>query len=184
MPLKAIFLVLMHAVLFDMAAAHAENISTYTYVGLEKCREQKPEPGNPLQTGAWLCPGYGGMQVQLIENDLRFYVSYAHKKGAKFSRESVVPNFNVLGSNNLEWRLNAQKQPVATILRFKTDEDSILLITRMGPLEQICAVGYVSAKNTAEPNDVARKVADGIAPGFQCGKEEPVYYDALGKPQN
>ncbi|QND52309.1 hypothetical protein HB779_10595 [Phyllobacterium sp. 628] len=161
------------------ATAHAGNTSVYTLIGIEQCREQSHATDNPLITGVWLCEGFGDMQVQLIEDDLRFYVAYAKKPAKKFSFGSMIPRFNTLGADKLEWRLGPDKKPVATILRYKTDDDSILAIMRVGEAKQTCSVGYVSVKQTAaKANDIARKIADRIAPGFRCGKQEASYYIA------
>ena len=41
-----------------------------------------------------------------------------------------------------------------------------------------CQIGYVDARANPDANELARKIADEHAKGFQCGKDKPI---VLGK---
>ena len=62
--------------------------------------------------GVFRCEGFGGMDVRVIEGDLRMFVSDAAMQTAA---QQMLPAFNSNGET-LEWRL-ADGKPFPTILR-------------------------------------------------------------------
>ena len=48
-------------------------------------------------------------------------------------------------------------------------------MTRLGP-GGVCHVGYVDARaHAANANELAQQIADQLARGFKCGKDEAVW---------
>jgi len=175
---RPVMLAALFAICTSIAEGHAENTSFYTDIGMDKCVEEKTAPINPVHTGTWNCAGYENIRVQLMEMDLRILVSYQFGAESTPENGQTIPRFNTLESGHLEWRLDVNNRPIATILRFKTDDDSVLVVTKIGGPAQSCQVGLVSAKSVANANEIARKVADEVAPGFRCGKDRARDYNA------
>ena len=107
-----------------------------------------------------------------MEFDLRILVFFQIGKELLPANGETVPGFNTLGSERLEWRLNQDKEPIAAITRFNTDDDSVFVITKIGGPTEICRIGSVSAKSAVDANEQARKVADDVAPKFRCGQDK------------
>jgi len=161
--------------------AAAENASAYTKIDLAGCRAIPPDPDDPLESGAWWCDGYGGIQVYVSEGDLRFFVSYGETAPDELAARTTLPSFNHIGQT-IEWRLAPDGKPFATILRFFTSggdgapEGQILVITRLGGAGQTCHLGYVDARINPDANAIARAVADNGAAAFDCGRDTPLQY--------
>ena len=177
-------------VLGTAPTAAVANESAYTKLALAACREEAPDPDDPLQSGVWWCEGYGGMPVRVAEGDLRFMVSYGDTAAAERAATQTLPRFNTIGGT-LEWRLKSgadgTSRPIATILRYFTDADveggrkgQFLVITRLGPPGAVCQVGFVDALVNPDANAIAREVADNAAEGFDCASEEPLQYGLVG----
>ena len=181
------------AALSVLAAAPAfaeDNQSAYTRIDLAACREEAPDPDDPLESGSWWCDGYGGMPVLVTEGDLRFMVSYGADAGHERAAGQTLPPFNTIGET-LEWRLrrgdDGALHPFATILRFFTDapnpgerKGQFLVITRLGGPGQICQMGWVDALANPDANAVAREVADNGAGDFDCATGEPLAFGLIG----
>ncbi|HMN84842.1 MAG TPA: hypothetical protein PKA74_02465 [Bauldia sp.] len=171
------------------ASPAAANESAYTTIDLAACREEAPDPDDPLQSGVWWCEGYGGMAVRVAEGDLRFMVSFGERAAEERAAEQTLPRFNTIGGT-LEWRLKAdggQVRPIATILRYFTDAEAeggpkgqFLMITRLGPPGSVCVVGYVDALVNKDANALAREVADNASEDFDCSREQPLQYGLIG----
>lgn len=159
-------------------AAAIENTSAYTKLDLAECRQEPPNPDDPLQSGVWWCEGYDGMKVLVLEGDLRFFVSYGDDAAKEPAASQTLPSFNNIGGT-LEWRLergeDGEWHAFATILRFLTDSDGVkgetLVVTKIGGAGQVCHVGMLDAKANPNANELARGVADDVAPEFVCGAE-------------
>lgn len=164
-------------------AAAIENTSAYTKLDLAECRQEPPNPDDPLQSGVWWCEGYDGMKVLVLEGDLRFFVSYGDAAAKEPAASQTLPSFNNIGGT-LEWRLergeDGEWHAFATILRFLTDSDGVkgetLVVTKIGGAGQVCHVGMVDAKANPNANELARGVADDVAPEFVCGSERALDY--------
>ena len=73
-------------------------------------------------------------------------------------------------------------KPFAIIQRWHLDDNSdedkngrpiakpMLVVTRLPP-GPVCHVAYVDVKANPDANELARKAAEGIARGFDCGKD-------------
>lgn len=120
----------------------------------------------------WRCPGVAGVEVYLLYQDARDFLSY----GRRGKRET-----NVFGAGGpiggiretLEWRgrkdAKGALQPFATIARMafenrnvdRADWWSLLIVTRLAPaLKDSCVIGYVDARANSDANEIARRVAD------------------------
>jgi hypothetical protein len=152
--------------LLSSGAAAEEISSAYTKLKGESCRD-----ATPLDAGGYgsvfTCKGYDGIDVRVAEGDLRMFVSYGPGAAKQTAATETLPQFNTIG-DTLEWRL-ANGKPFATILRFRWDSDngqgSTLVVTKLGKTDA-CHVAYVTATGNPNANDLARKVADTLARGF------------------
>jgi hypothetical protein len=165
--------------------AHAENGSAYTRLDLAQCREEAPDPDDPLQSGVWWCEGYDGIPVYVSESDLRFFVSYGEGARDEPAAGTTLPPFNSAG-DTIEWRLGADGRPFATILRFYTGpgdgapEGQVLVMTWLGGPGQVCHIGYVDARVNPDANELAREVVDNAAASFDCARDKPLQYGLVG----
>jgi hypothetical protein len=156
--------------------------SAYTSLDLAACRQEVPDPEDPLASGVWWCEGYQGMPVRVAEGDLRFLVSYGEDAASEIAASETLPSFNRIGTT-LEWRIGDDpetggRRPIATILRYFTEgedgsEGQVLVITKIGGPGQICHVGYVDATTNPDANTIARQIAELTAPNFACGSDHP-----------
>jgi hypothetical protein len=156
------------------------NGSVYTSLDLAECRQEAPDPEDPVSGGVWWCEGYQGMPVRVAEGDLRFLVSYGADAAAEIAAGETLSPFNRVGAT-LEWRLasdgaSGDRRPIATILRYFTEsgdgsEGQVLVVTKLGGAGQVCHIGYVDALANPDANDIARQIADSLAPNFGCGRD-------------
>lgn len=172
---------------FVMAAPAAAGIydSAYTKLDLDQCRQEAPDPEDPLSGGVWWCAGYTGIPVRVAEGDLRFLVSFGANAAGEPAAGETLPQFNRIGTT-LEWRLETTPtdgswRPVATILRYFTQGDfdaegQVLVVTKLGPPGQICHIGYVDALLNPDANVIARQIAEMGSGSFVCGRDQPSYY--------
>ncbi len=94
----------------------------------------------------------------------------------------------------MEWRLR-DGEPVATILRWFIDyidpdtgsadpkrEGNILVVSRVGGLgvKPGCMVGLVDARANSHANELAPRIADTLAEGFDCATDRPGYHGERG----
>jgi len=151
-----------------------------------------------LGVSSVLCPGLKGYPVQFESNDERETVHYGDpaKTTTGASWESFLP-FNSI-ADTFEWRLE-NGIPFAAIHRFKisTGEEEpapgsgvkgpvkgqVLVISKVGQPDGPagCVVGLVDALSNVDANELARKVADEVAPGFKCGKDKAKYHGKRGE---
>lgn len=185
------------AILTEVApeAAHAAE-SVYTDLDLDACVSINPpaedEPGG---FASLRCEGYQGAPVYFKEFDLRQSVYYGpvSQKIIDGAGETFSA-FNHVGKK-IEWRLGADGRPTATILRWfientnpdtgatdKASTGQVLVISKVATEDDPlgCVAGYVDALANAEPNLLARQVADDVAPGFACGVDRPTYHGERG----
>jgi hypothetical protein len=152
--------------------------SAYTSLDLDRCQAEPMAEDNGIDGGVWWCAGYAGIPVRVAEGDLRFLVSYGPDAANELAAGQTLPQFNTIHTT-LEWRLD-DGRPFATILRYFTDtgdgrRGQVLVVTRLGETGTVCHVGYVDALANPEANALAREIADGWAPGFVCGIDEPAW---------
>ncbi|MEC9344109.1 MAG: hypothetical protein VYD64_09725 [Pseudomonadota bacterium] len=170
------------------------NDSAYTKIDFDKtCQWDKrtPEEEDEGMGGCATCQGYGANVVRFCEGDLRQSVHYG-------SAVPDEPGWNSFGEFNhvsltVEWRLSAG-EPVAAIHRFFIEnvndngevtpdrKGQVLVISTVShpgsPLS--CPAGFVDARANADANELARQVADTVAPGFRCGVDRPAYHGTRG----
>jgi hypothetical protein len=131
-----------------------------------------------------LCPGYAGLKVLKQENDLRENVSIGRSARAAADEPAAAQGFGPFNSttSTVEWRLAGGK-PFALIQRWHIAENDdpdktgrplakpMLVVTRLPP-GAVCHVAYVDVKANADANDLARRMADEHARGFDCSKDK------------
>ncbi|WP_373413566.1 hypothetical protein [Ensifer aridi] len=166
-------------VLLSVGPAMA-NESLYVDVSRYECKTIEEEPGwYSLMT----CPGHDDYPVHFKEIDIRQSFSFGHlnKRYIDVAFESFFP-FNHAGTT-VEWRIAKGGTPVATILRwvienpdpktgesFPALEGQVLVVSKVAQKEdgKGCVAGYVDALANPDPNALARKIADEVAPTFRC----------------
>jgi hypothetical protein len=163
------------------AAPAAAQESVYTSLDLAACA-QMPAEGRAEQPNVWVCDGYAGYWVLVLEAEGRFYVSYARyfPEAQPAVYETLEPLSNI--NDVLEWRLDAAGNPVATILRFFVHdtgtmgggEGQVLVVTKLDP--EACHIAYIDAGAVADANVLAREVADLVPRGFACMQHSPLFF--------
>lgn len=167
-------------------AAAQFNQSEYTDIDLDACTVVTSDDFG----STWACSGYKGIPVMISEGDLRMMVSYGLASTEEKAASQTLPPFNYLGEK-IEWRLSnagGGYTPFATIVRYftaapepdegeeKGPEGQILVVTRIEP-GATCQIAWIDALANPDANELARKIADETAPGFDCANEP----DTVGK---
>ena len=184
------FAVAVLSVLLGAVPAQAGSSSVYTKLDFENdCLALSTYEAG----GTWACSGYKGYPILYSEGDLRTSLFFGHLgpwfKGTEgnFAFASFGA-FNSVG-DTVEWRLDSEGVPFATILRWRTDsgnpdeaKGNVLVVSKVAqPGDGIgCIAGYVDAVTTTDANTVARMVADTIVPGFDCRTAEPQWHGGGG----
>lgn len=178
-------------ILLSAGSAFA-NDSAYVDVSRDKCKTIAEEHGIYALMS---CPGYGDYPVHFKEIDVRQSFSFGHigKDYLDGAFESFIP-FNHAGTM-VEWRVTKAGTAVATILRWiienpdpKTGESvpalegQVLVVSKVAQKDdgKGCVAGYVDALANADPNTIARKVADEVAPSFRCGIDQAAFHGKRG----
>jgi len=170
--------------------------SVYSRLDIGKdCRQDGPEQagGEDEQDGfCTVCAGHGRYRVRLCEGDLRMSLIYYGTPQPPQQDWQSFAQFNHVGKA-VEWRI-AAGQPTATILRWfiENANDSGIpddahrgqtLVVQTVARQQgeiSCPVGFVDARANPDANDIARKIADEIAPSFRCGVDMPAFHGVRG----
>ena len=187
------------AALIGSAAPVFANESVYTDLDTDHCQSvAKPDANDgPADFVSLRCKGYRDYPVYYAEGDMRQTLHFGYLDQAIIDQafETFGP-FNYVG-RKIEWRLGADGVPYAAIVRFfiqnadpdtgtsdKNSEGQVLVISRVGQPnnKRGCVVGYVDARKNADPNGMARRVADEIAVGFDCGKARPAFHGIKTEP--
>jgi hypothetical protein len=152
-----------------LAFPAAAQESVYTSLDLAACAAM-PEPVEGPRV--WVCDGYAGLAVLVIEADGHFYVSYGFVPDAEPAITQTPEPANTI-NDVLEWRLDAAGEPIATILRFFVSgtgplggEGEVLVVTKVQT--PACQVAYIDARAVPDANEMARRAADLLPLGFGC----------------
>lgn len=159
--------------------------SAYTdldFSNKKNCTDVTPAPaeGDPDDSVAFECGGYGNFVVSFSEGDLRGTMSFGTESGDHCSLRQTFGGFNSVG-NRIEWRLKDGK-PIATILRWSVSYDpedsskqkSWLVVTKLEKNDS-CHMGYVEGAYP-NANEMARRLADTAAEGFSCKTDKPTFF--------
>lgn len=135
--------------------------------------------------GDFLCTGYKTYKV-LRKTAMMTSVQFGYLSNDIL--EDYLETFveaNTVG-DTIEWRLDDTGVPRAAIIRFRfgpyTDTDgktkpadSILVISKVGQPDNPvgCVIGLVNASRNKNANEIARRVADDVEPGFVCAQDTP-----------
>ena len=120
------------------------------------------------------CQGINGYKLILTEADIRQSIDVITPKGNIFPLDlinNVSLHFSTVGKK-AEWRIAANKQPVALILRYNANEDaadpakvtSYLVVSKVTD-KLVCITDIVKPQPNA--NEIARQLAD-QAPAKAC----------------
>jgi hypothetical protein len=166
------------------AWANAQTIgSVYTSTAPKDCEVKSAENGVDDST-IRVCPGKAGLVVLVSEDDLRETVSVGRNRKAAEEEPAAKTWFGPFNwtTETLEWRMAGGK-PFAIIQRWHIDDFSdedkngrpkakpMLAVTRLPP-GAVCHVAYVDVAANPNANELARKAADELARGFDCGKDK------------
>jgi hypothetical protein len=164
--------------------------SIYSTIDLGKCRQTARHPDG----STWLCKGPQGLDIYVAEGDLRFFVSMGSAPHNRRAASQTLGPFNSIFKGDgdratLEWRLKGgtRGKPYAAILRFHTDrgegkasgKGQVLVVFRIDERET-CQVGWIDALANPDGISIARRLADDVAPGFDCSKD-PIVAGARGR---
>lgn len=129
------------------------------------------------------CAGLPGYPVYFAEGDLRAFVSFGAKPASRQAANQTLGPFNTPFEKGhrratIEWRIDTRsvgQRPHATILRYFVSRDGqssqALVVTRVTETEA-CHVAYIDAKANDDAIMMARRIADEVAPRFDC-KADP-----------
>jgi hypothetical protein len=175
------------------AWANAQTIgSVYTSTAPKDCKVKSAENGVDDST-IRVCPGKAGLVVLVSEDDLRETVSVGRDRKAAEEEPAAKTWFGPFNwtAETVEWRL-AGGRPFAIIQRWHIDDFSdedkngrpkakpMLAVTRLPP-GAVCHVAYVDVAANPNANELARKAADELARGFDCGKDKVKVFGESGR---
>jgi hypothetical protein len=183
-------------ILFVMANRAPAFESAYTDLVLDHCKTLvAPDDSEGGDFVSMVCPGYKTYSVLFKEGDLRQSLHYGFL--SKTVIENAFESFGPFNNMNpkIEWRIDETGVPRAAIQRFflsninddtgdadKEHQGQVLAISRVGQPgdQQGCVAGYVDALANPDANTLARNIADTLAPGFDCRKDQPEYHGIKG----
>lgn len=168
------------------------NDSTYTDLDFAACKTIEADAMGARMT----CPGYRDYPIHFKEYDLRQSLFYG-----KVAPQLVAEGFESFATFNrvhtkLEWRLNGEGRPIATIHRWfienagadgKISPEStgeVLVVSRVGQSDKdaSCFVAMIDARANTNANELAREAADNLAGDYECGMAPgPQWFGARGK---
>jgi hypothetical protein len=167
------------ATLTQSGPALPQDKVTYAYTSFDAdktCRHMRGKGEEDY--GSWRCAGYAGIDIYLSAGDQRMNVSFGPSASRELAASQTLPPFNSAYKGVVEWRIAGGK-PFAAILRWnvrlpgdeRTASGRVLVVTRLNP-GGVCHVGYVDARTNANPNEVARHLADTKARAFKCDSDK------------
>lgn len=185
---KMFILMFVAAVLAGTESIQAAD-SAYTLLSVEENCIAPEASVNP--TKRFSCAGYKDYQVFLGDDDGRVSLWFSRfPPDSGFVWQSFA-SFNYVNAT-VEWRLQSG-QPFATISRWFVDsfglEDSpilkprnVLVVSKVAQTnwDLSCWVGVVDARQNVNANELARLVADKVAPSFDCSVDFPKIYGRTG----
>ena len=140
--------------------------SVYTDLSDKACKTlESDSSGSGWYKGQ--CKGISGYKLILTEGDIRQSIDVVTPKGKSFPLDliaNVSPHFSTVG-HKAEWRVSANKQPIALILRYNANEDdanpskvtSYLVVSKLTE-KMACITAIVTPQ--ANANVIARQLAD------------------------
>jgi hypothetical protein len=175
--------------------AVAEPISSaYTSTADKDCRKiSSTKVGGEELGSEHICRGPASFKVVKSENDLRETITVGRTAAIASDQPAAAQGFGPFNSttSTIEWRLSAGK-PFAMIQRWhiadiddpdktgRPNTKQILVVTRLPP-GAACHVAYIDVKANPSANEIARKAADEVARGFDCGKDKVKTIGASGR---
>ncbi len=163
-----------------LAADHKRK-SHYTSLDPAECKILKAHPdGNSFR-----CPGLIGTAVYFAEGHLRAFLSFGARAEIQRSATQTLSLSNTPFEGRrrratIEWRVTerfGKVLPYATIVRYFIASDGkrgqVLVVTRLTEKEA-CHVAHIDALANSDAIMMARRVADEVAPKFDCRSEPRV----------
>jgi hypothetical protein len=181
MVLRLLLAVIVGALMAGSASAQRYD-SAYSRIG--DCEPRDPPEPYGFLSVFMACRGYGGWTVYVGATDSTARVAFGARNLDRQFSQAPLEAIGALASTGetIEWRLSG-RQAFATILRWRVvrrGEDGAetlgehLVVSALEGSDSACHAAYVDVRTVPNANTVARRAADTIARGFQCGAREPV----------
>jgi hypothetical protein len=173
------------AAVVALAAPAAAERSRSTSIAQKNCRKSVVVKGDESDyTVSRVCPGRGGYVVVVDEDDLRETLSFGKSAAAARQEPAAADVYGALNGYNdtVEWRSLKGRAPFAAIVSWSfADRDNtepngrpksarFLVVMRLPP-GPVCKVAYVERDANPDADALARKAADDLARGFNCGTD-------------
>lgn len=179
------------ALLAALPASAQQNKSEYTRVATKGCEKIATfKIGGDEISDTYACRGLRrgkrSYWVVIDDTDLRTTVTITFDKLKVDKEPAFSQSFGPFNSTGdvMEWRIDGKTGfPFATILRWHIadnedlDKDNrpktvpLLVVTRIPPGPS-CHVAYIDVRANENPNALAQKAADELAPNFDCAKDK------------
>jgi hypothetical protein len=151
--------------------------SAYTRMG--DCTPRNAPAGFEYFNAFLQCEGYGGWPVFTGSTDGMSRLAFGARNLAGQLAETPITTIEgrATAASTIEWRVNGQT-PFATIARWQARlgpqvVEDYLVVSALDSGRGACHVAYVDARAVDNAEMVARRAADRMAPGFQCGSRGP-----------
>lgn len=170
------------------ASAQTPADSRYTRL-FEECMERASEDEPVIYS---TCPGEKDWPVNLVLGEHGAAVAFSDRGVEQQWSQNPPRDGSFLGLGPvLEWRIDTRDdEAFATILRWSWERwnetgdgtepaAQYLVVSALRPEGETgaCHVAYVEARIQPGANQIARDAADYLAPGWQCGVDDPVIFD-------
>lgn len=130
------------------------------------------------------CPGLGGARVVVTADADQ--VALGYEWSGRERADEVLRNWSL--GPKLEWRgirTSRGFEPYATLVRASfnggagpSDDRPVLAVMRVRRGEA-CVIGFVDVAGNADPEALARRLADARARTFACGRDQPLVEGAV-----
>lgn len=157
------------------AAADHKRKSHYTTLDPATCKiVTSHADGN-----AYRCEGLPGYPIYFAEASHRAFLSFGPRPDKRRAAAQTLGLFNspfdkAHRRTTIEWRSHQRAGPVlphAAIVKYFVSNASqrgqVMVVTRIGAVES-CHVAYIDAVANADAIVIARRIADEVAPGYDC----------------
>jgi hypothetical protein len=167
----------------SVAAGATDITSSVTKFDLAGCKVIEPAD-EYVHAGTWTCKGYGAVSIIQSSTDDRSYAAFGQNGIKHCAFRKTFSPFNTALSP-VEWRIKGGKA-FAAIERWSVVKDDrghsvTWLVVNALRKNDSCHVHYVDG-SYPDANGAARRAADKLAPGFDCGNGVPTVDSKIGAP--
>ena len=165
--------------------------SAYTRIG--DCTPRNPPPGYEFLIAFTACDGRDGWTVYSGATEHSGRIAFGDRAIERQLSETPVTSVAQFSntSETIEWRMEDSGRgwrPFATIVRWRamrpearsgaqrfelTTVEEYLVVSALDRRNGACHAVYVDVRQVNDANTVARRAADVMARGFECGSRAP-----------